>query len=402
MNLLRLVSRNIRGRKFRSALIVIFITLLAGLMLSSTLVLSGMVSGLRTGMERLGADILIVPQRGWEEGMAKGALLGSELVIGYWMPADNLDRIAGVEGVEQVSPQLCLRPLTGNPFSSTGFLFSVAFDPETDFTIQPWLAKKLDRPLGLWEAIGGNCVTVPQGASMTLDGYQFDLVGKLLPTGMWLDEAIFFSLETAEAMVREPEISSTIISPDMPPNPLSAIMVKVKPGYSIEQVALEIIMTVPGTGAIRGVHIMRILQAQRAGLLKTLFVTLGIVWALAIMLTGLIFSLMVTERQREIGMLRAVGASRNFIFRLFLTESSSLAMGGAIIGVILGAIIVYAIKSWLTSTLEIEFLVPSLPALLALMVIIVAAALITALPALLYPAIRASRIDPAETIVKEI
>ncbi len=398
MNLLRLVSRNIRGRKFRSALIVIFITLLAGLMLSSTLVLSGMVSGLRTGMERLGADILIVPQRGWEEGMAKGALLGSELVIGYWMPADNLDRIAGVEGVEQVSPQLCLRPLTGNPFSSTGFLFSVAFDPETDFTIQPWLAKKLDRPLGLWEAIGGNCVTVPQGASMTLDGYQFDLVGKLLPTGMWLDEAIFFNLETAEAMMREPEISSTIISPDMPPNPLSAIMVKVKPGYSVETIALDSMMAVPATYPIRSTQLMRLLSAQRAGLLTTLFMTLGIVWALAVVLTGLIFSLMVTERRREIGMLRAVGASRNFIFRLFLTESSSLAVGGAVIGVILGAIIVYAIRSWLVSTLGIEFLMPSLLGLLALMVIVLAAALIVSLPALLYPAIRASRIDPAEAM----
>ena len=398
MNLLRLVSRSIRGKILRSALIVIFITLLAGLMLSSTLVLSGMVSGLRTGMERLGADILIVPHRGWETGMAQGPLLASELVIGRWMPADNLDRIAGVEGVEQASPQLCLKPLTGTPLSSTERLYPVAFDPETDFTIQPWLAKKLDRPLGLGEAIGGNCVTVPQGASITLDGYQFDLVGKLLPTGMWLDEAIFFRFETAEAILGEPEISSTIIPPDMPPNPLSAIMVKVKPGYSIEQVAVESIMTVPGTGAIRGVHIMRILQAQRAGLLKTLFLTLGIVWALVIILTGLIFSLMVTERQREIGMLRAVGASRNFIFRMFLTESSSLAVVGAIIGVILGAIIVYAIKSWLTSTLGVEFLMPSLLGLLVLMVIVLVAALIIALPALLYPAIRASRIDPAEAM----
>ncbi len=402
MNLLRLVSRSITGRKLRSALIVLFITLLAGLMLSSTLVLRGMVSGLQTGMERLGADIIMVPIRGWEPALAKGALLASDLVIGFWMPKENLDKVGGLEGVEQVSPQLCFRPPRDTPFSSTGFLYPVAFDPETDFTIQPWLAKKLDKPLGLREAIGGNCVTVPPDASMTLDGYQFDVVGKLLPTGMWLDEAIFFSFETAEAMMREPEIGSIIIPPDMPANSLSVIMVKVKNGYSIETVAMESMMAAPGTGAIRCAQIYRILYAQRAGLLKTLFASLGIVWGLAIMLTGLIFSLMVTERQREIGMLRAVGASRNFIFRMFLTESSSLGMGGAIIGVILGAIIVYATKSWLTSTLGIEFLVPSLLGLLALMVIVLVAALTVSLPALIYPAIRASRIDPAETLVKEI
>ena len=401
MKLRDLVSQSIRGRRLRSGLIVAFIMLLAGLMLSSTLVLRGMESGLRTGMERLGADIIVVPYHGFEPIVAKGALLTGEPVSGYWMRADNPDKVAQVEGVERVSPQIYLQSQTGTPFCSAEELYIVAFDPKTDFTIQPWLRERLNGPLGLWEAIGGDCVTVPPGAPITLDGYQLDLVGKLHSTGIWLDQTIFFSLETAEAMMREPEIGS-IIPPDMPDEAISAIIVEVKSGYSIETIAIESMLAAPATWSIRSTQLMRLLAAQRAGLLRSLFITLGIVWVLAVVLTGLIFSLMVTERRREIGMLRAVGASRNFIFRLFLTESSSLAVGGAAIGVILGAIIVYAIKSWLTSTLGIEFLVPSLPALLALMVIIVAVALITALPALLYPAIRASRLDPAETIVKEI
>jgi len=223
------------------------------------------------------------------------------------------------------------------------------------------------------------------------------LVGKLLPTGMWLDQTIFFSLETAEAMMREPGISS-IIPPDMPADAISAMVAKVKPGYSVEKTALESMMAAPATYALRSTQLMRLLRAQRAGLLTPLFMSLGIVWALAIVLTGLIFSLMVTERRREIGMLRAMGASRNFIFRLFLTESSFLAVGGAVIGVILGTIIIYAIRPWLVSTLGIEFLMPSLLGLLALIVIVLAAALTVSLPALLYPAIRASRIDPTEAM----
>ncbi len=397
MNLWRLISQSIRGRRLRSGLIIIFITLLAGLMLSSTLVLRGMESGLRTGMERLGADIIILPYHGWEPIVAKGALLTGEVVFGYWMRGDNLEKIARLEGVERVSPQIHLQSLTGTSLCSAKELYIVAFDPKTDFTVQPWLKERLNSPLGLGEAIGGDCVTVPPGAPITLDGYQLDLAGKLLPTGMWLDQTIFFSLETAEAMMREPGISS-IIPPDMPADAISTIVVKVKPDYSTETVALDSIMAAPATYPIRSTQLMRLLSAQRAGLLTTLFMTLGIVWALAVVLTGLIFSLMVTERRREIGMLRAVGASRNFIFRLFLTESSSLAVGGAVIGVILGAIIVYAIRSWLVSTLGIEFLMPSLLGLLALMVIVLAAALIVSLPALLYPAIRASRIDPAETM----
>ena len=175
MNLWRLISQSIRGRRLRSGLIIIFITLLAGLMLSSTLVLRGMESGLRTGMERLGADIILLPYHGWEPIVAKGALLTGELVFGYWIRADNLDKVARLEGVERVSPQIHLQSLTGTSLCSAEELYIAAFDPKTDFTIQPWLKEGLNSPLGLWEAIGGDCVTVPPGAPITLAGYQLDL-----------------------------------------------------------------------------------------------------------------------------------------------------------------------------------------------------------------------------------
>ena len=400
MNLLRLISQSIRGRRFRSGLIVTFIALLAGLMLSSTLVLRGMESSLRTGMERLGADIIVVPYHGYEPIVAKGALLTGEPVSGYWMRADNLDEVAGVEGVERVSPQIYLQSQTGSPFCSADELYVVAFDPETDFTIQPWLTERLNHPLGPWEAIGGDYITALPGTQVALGGYQLNLVGKLHPTGIWLDQTIFFSLDTAKAMMKEPE-AGTVIPSDMPENAISAIIVKVKPGYSIETLAIETMLAAPATWAIRSTQLMRLLSAQRAGLLRTIFRTLGIIWGLTVGLTGLIFSLMVTERRREIGMLRAVGASRNFIFRLFLTESMMLAVGGAVIGVSMGAIIIHTIKSWLMSTLEIEFLMPSLSGLSALMAIILGVSLVVALPALIYPAIRASRIDPAEAMREE-
>jgi putative ABC transport system permease protein len=355
-----------------------------------------MESGLRKGMERLGADLIIVPYHGLEPITAKGALLTGDLVTGYWMRADNLEKVAKLEGVERVSPQIYLQPVKGAPFCSAEQLHIVAFDPETDFTIQPWLKERLDRPLGLWEAIAGGSMTVSPGTRITLDSYQLDLVGKLQPTGMWLDTTIFFSLRTLKAMRMLPG-SSSIIPPDMPANAISAIVAKVKKGYSIDDVATAM-LTVGPVWPIRSTELMRLLAAQRAGLLKMLFMSLGITWLLAVALTALIFTMMVNERRREIGMLRAVGASRNFVLGLFLTESSSLAVGGAMIGIIVGAIAVYTIKSWLTSTLEVEFLLPSLIGILVLMVITFAAALIVTLPALLYPAIRASRIDPAEAM----
>jgi ABC-type antimicrobial peptide transport system permease subunit len=104
---------------------------------------------------------------------------------------------------------------------------------------------------------------------------------------------------------------------------------------------------------------------------------------------------MVGERRREIGLLRAVGAKRRFIFNLFLTESAILGLGGALAGVILGTLFIFVFKSWLITALQIPMLIPTLPRLIAIVAACLALALALSLPALLYPAIRASRLDPA-------
>jgi putative ABC transport system permease protein len=159
--------------------------------------------------------------------------------------------------------------------------------------------------------------------------------------------------------------------------------------------AMEMVLVAPGIWPVQAPKLMTILASQRAGLIKSLFIALGIIWILAVILTGFVFSIIVNERRREIGMLRATGASRNFIFRLFLAESAILAIGGGVAGIILSTLFLYFTRSWIMSTLEIRVLLPALPGLVAFIVVCFLIALILVLPALLYPAVRASRLDPA-------
>ncbi|MBA7640556.1 hypothetical protein ES703_48226 [subsurface metagenome] len=123
-----------------------------------------------------------------------------------------------------------------------------------------------------------------------------------------------------------------------------------------------------------------------------------IIWAVASLLIGLVFFMMVNERRREIGTLRALGASTNFILRMFLTESAMLALGGGIVGVVVATMFVRFFGQFLTLTTEAPLLMPPLASLLGFVLACLAVALIVALPALVYPAIRASRIDPAEAM----
>lgn len=306
------------------------------------------------------------------------------------MPADHMGRIVEMEAVERASPQRYLRTISGSPYSTAEELFIVAFDPETDFTILSWLKEELPEPLGLHDAIGGAFINmIDPSEQILVNGYELVLVGKLEPTGIWFDQTVFVTFDTARDMV-----ANGVISGEVSTDTITTIAVDLKPGYDRGRTALEMLLVAPGAWPVQAPKLMTTLAAQRAGLIQSLFIALGIIWILAVVITGFVFSLMVNERRREIGMLRTAGASRNFIFRLFLTESAILAIGGGVTGIILSTLLLYFLRSWLMSALEIRVLLPSLPGLVVFTIGCFLIALILVLPALLYPAIRASRLDP--------
>ena len=79
-------------------------------------------------------------------------------------------------------------------------MFIVAYDPRTDFTVEPWLHQELGGDLGLEQAVGGCDVSVPVNHNIMLYGYDMWMRGKLEPTGTNLDQTLFITLPTAYAM----------------------------------------------------------------------------------------------------------------------------------------------------------------------------------------------------------
>jgi putative ABC transport system permease protein len=389
MTLLYLALQGLKERQFRSLLIVFFILALTGFLLTTTLILRGVQKSLRSGMEKLGADIIVIPYDITEQ--AQQEVLAGKLGSTDWMPADNVHRISEMEAVERVSPRLYLGTIKGSSSSTDNELFVIAFDPETDFTILCWLKDKLKEPLKIGEAIGGAFINkVSHSGHVSMNGYELILVGKLDPVGIWYDQAIFVTFDTARDMKAKGAVSDEVSL-----EAVTNITVDLKPGIDVNETAVKMWLTAPGIWPVRAPQLMTILSTQRAGLIQSLFIALGIIWALAIVLTGFVFSILVNERRREIGMLRATGASRNFIFQLFLAESTVLACSGGLAGIILSMLFLSCMRSWLMSALEIQILFPSLLGIVVFTVGCFLAALLLVLPALLYPAIKASRLDPA-------
>lgn len=106
-----------------------------------------------------------------------------------------------------------------------------------------------------------------------------------------------------------------------------------------------------------------------------------------------IMTIAVSERVSEIGLLRAVGAERRIVFRMFLFEALALSMAGGFIGVFAG---ICAIKI-------IGAVVPALPVELAWSYIGAAfiVSLVIGVAAGVIPAMKAARLEPLEALRTE-
>jgi putative ABC transport system permease protein len=102
-----------------------------------------------------------------------------------------------------------------------------------------------------------------------------------------------------------------------------------------------------------------------------------------------IMMISVTERTREIGVRKALGATRREILFQFLVEAASLTMVGGAIGMILGALIAWSIAKFTPVPAE----VPMWSVVAALV-----ASAVTGVFFGMYPATKASRLDPVEAL----
>jgi len=120
--------------------------------------------------------------------------------------------------------------------------------------------------------------------------------------------------------------------------------------------------------------------------LVSVFLVVGGIVIMNIMLAS------VTERTREIGLRRSLGARKQHILLQFLTESAVLAATGGIIGLVGAYIVVFLVKA-----------VFSFPMETPLIAVVLSLCLSTAVGLFfgIFPAMRAAKLDPIEALRSE-
>lgn len=389
LGLLYLAAQNLRRKPFRSFVTIAIVGIAAGTLFSATLLIGSVQRSLEVGMERLGADILVVPEGSQESG-ENALITGSP--TSFYMDGAVLERVRSVSGVEQASPQLFIESMISSQ-CCTGHVQLVGYDPPSDFVVGPWLQQNLNRPLEKDEVVIGSLILANKGEQVHFYGKDFNVAGVLDATGMGADESVFMSLNDAYQMAASSGTDAEVPL-DIQPGQISSVLVKVSAGTTTDQVAQRIKTGVPGTMAITANELSRSVTDRLSGFLRGFFALDAIVWVMSLLTIAAIFSMIVNERQREIGLLRAMGGSRNFVFRLMLAEALMLTAIGGVAGIFVGGAGLFIFKAVITSSLGIPYLWPPLWFFGLMTVGTLLLAIATGALASLYPAVSSSRLEP--------
>jgi putative ABC transport system permease protein len=210
---------------------------------------------------------------------------------------------------------------------------------------------------------------------------------------------VFLPLETAEHLqVAQPDDLQAFLSGDPAKPAYMALTVRVRSPKDVPQVEAAIKQL--------GFSAFSLLDATKS--LRVVFMVfdlfLGLFSSLALTVAslGIINTLVmaILERRREIGILKALGATDRDIRSLFFAEAGAMGLFGGIFGVVLGWLIGTALNWGTAFYLHRQDLpgvkISYVPWLLVLFAI--GFAIVMSLIAGLYPAARAARLNPVEAL----
>jgi putative ABC transport system permease protein len=383
--LMSVAAQGLRTRKLRASLSALGIAIGIGAMVAVVGVSSSSQANLLALIDSLGTNLLTVTP-------GQTFLGSNEVLPSTAVPTIlHMPAVQRASAVYQVSGATVLRtPYV--PSQQTGGIGVDATDPSLLAAVGGQLAQgqflnsnNQSFPTVVLGAQAANTLQIQSvrgHLQVYLGGTWFTVVGILQPVVLDpnLDSTVFIGLPVAERLFRTK------------PNP-SEIYVRADVNQVTQVASLLAPTADPQTPD--GVQVSRpsdALQARAAakGQFTTLLLGLGAV-ALLVGAIGIanIMVISVLERRGEIGLRRALGATKRHISAQFLAESAVLAALGGIAGLLLGAIATWAYS-----------LAQNQPMVIPVYALIAAPAAGFAIGAIagLYPAAKAARLSPTEAL----
>jgi putative ABC transport system permease protein len=305
-----LACRNLMQDKHRSTLSILGV----GLAIMLILVLNGFL----VGVDQAAANYLdhapgsvVVAQKGVKNFLVSSSLLSS----------DTTDRVRMMKGIAQVTPILT-QPVYLEFHGQKQFVEMIGYDSR--FGGGPWnlvdgREPRADDEMVLDRVLAEQHGIVP-GDTLPVLNRTFTVVGLSAGTSTWLTSFIFVRKTAAESLLLAPGATGFLLV--TPANGISAETLR------------DRLSTLPGTQ----VMLKSELVANDVALLTRSFsaplrlmVMIGLL--VGVLIVGLIIYTATVERQREYGVLKAIGARNSRLYRVVTTQAALVAIGGSIIGI---------------------------------------------------------------------
>ena len=122
----------------------------------------------------------------------------------------------------------------------------------------------------------------------------------------------------------------------------------------------------------------------------------GVVLVVVVLGIASVLVVSVVQKQREIGILRAMGATRGQILRVFLVQGAVVGAAGSVLGVVLAVLLIWLFTSLVRGADGLPLFAITLPVKTALQVALLST--VCGVLAAIAPARRAAALDPAQAM----
>lgn len=391
MTFVSLAFKNLLRHKIRSLLTLIGIAASIAVVFSIISFNRGFEKGLSKELERTGIHFMVVPA-GCPHEVAALVLHGA--VTPQFLDLHIMDKIKNNDNISIASPILVTQ--MPNPERHR---IDLIYGMEMSYimALKPFWEIKGSMPSGDNEIIIGyevakhdnikigDTITYPSTGGGIAGSKSFKVTGIINRTGGQDDAFIYMPIKAVQEMLQKPEGAT-------------AIGVKVYDVMRMTEVVDELSQSMPGIQIVTMGQVMDSI-ANLASSAKVLSLSVAVI-AILISAVSVMNSILMAifERTQEIGMMRAIGASRFDTFRIIIKETLVLTTAGGIAGVIIANIGATAIEGFVKQFMPYVpsgKLITFEPSLAAVCIMF---SVVLGILAGVYPAWKASRITPIEAI----